>query len=124
MPAMSEVKINEIEEIWHISFVIDVTEEKHCFQYFGPALAEIFGEDFTTEDMEEALDKEPLLANSIGYYPKVIETRQPALDASAFQNNNEEIRYRSIIVPLSNDGENVHYLLGTTNYKSFHVEKQ
>ncbi len=119
MPSLARVNIAEIEEIWHYSFVIDVlAEDGPSFQYFGPNLATLFGQDYTGETISEAFN-DAKLANTVGFYEKVLEKREPALEAAAFFLEGHEVRYRSIIVPLSSDDKEIDYLFGTTNYKIF-----
>lgn len=121
MPALSDVAISEITEIWHFTFTIDVIDPaRHRFQYFGPSLASVFGQDYTGEYLADVMEQDGgILANVIGFYEKVVRTGEPALEAASFYSEGNEVRYRSIIVPLSSDGKAVDYLLGTTNYKVF-----
>ncbi len=119
---MSDINIGEITEIWHYSFTIGVEgkeERDYIVQYFGPELANVFGTDYTGELLLEAMDDSLMLANTIGFYNKVIKSRAPVSESSSFYLESKEIRYRSLIVPLSSDGENIDYLFGTTNYKAF-----
>ena len=82
-PALADVNIHEIEELWHFSFTIDVsTPDNHIFQYFGPELGGLFGNDYTGEHVNEALDH-VVLNNTIGSYEKAIFQRQPAMESAA-----------------------------------------
>lgn len=121
MPALSDVNISEITEIWHFTFTIDLVDPHgHRFQYFGPSLASVFGQDYTGEYLADVMEQDGgMLANTIGFYDKVVEKAEPALEAASFFSEGNEVRYRSIIVPLSSDGKTIDYLLGTTNYKVF-----
>lgn len=121
MPSLSDVNISEITEIWHFTFTIDVADPAgHRFQYFGPSLASVFGQDYTGEYLADVMEQDGgILVNTIGFYEKVLEKAEPALEAASFYSNGSEVRYRSIIVPFSSDGKNVDYLVGTTNYKAF-----
>lgn len=120
MPSLSDVNISEITEMWHFTFTIDVKDpDGHRFQYFGPSLASVFGQDYTDEYLAEALENDGMLGNTIGFYDKVLEKAEPALEAASFYSEGNEVRYRSIIVPFSSDGTTVDYLIGTTNYKVF-----
>lgn len=116
--SLADINIQEILELWHFTFTIDVQHDQHVFQYFGPELATIFGQDYTGEPLSEAMN-DVTVDNTIGFYPKVIKMREPALEAASFYSEGCEVKYRSIIVPLSSDGENIDYVLGTTNYKAF-----
>lgn len=118
-PSLADVNINEITEMWHFTFTIALKEDG-CpnFHYFGPELIQIIGEDYTGEDVDAAVEG-GLLGNLIGFYPKVIEQRSPVSESSHFYNEGKEIRYRSLIVPLSSDGKQIDFLVGTTNYKIY-----
>ncbi len=121
MPSLSDVNISEITEIWHFTFTIDLLDPQgHRFQYFGPLLANVFGQDYTGEYLADVMEQDGgVLANTIGFYDKVVEKGEPALEAASFYSEGNEVRYRSIIVPLSSDGKTIDYLVGTTNYKVF-----
>ncbi len=119
MPSLSDLNIREIEEIWHFSFTIDVTDpDEHVFQYFGPDLASIFGTDYTGDTVTEAMN-DVILNNTIGSYTKAMEKREPTMEAASFHYDGKELRYRTLVVPLSSDGETIDYIMGTTNYKAF-----
>ncbi len=105
--------------MWHLTFTIALPEaEPPYFQYFGPELATIIGEDLTNADLEEAFHNS-IMGSLIGFYDKVIAQRAPVSESSQFYNSGKEIRYRSLILPLSSDGVRIDYLVGTTNYKAY-----
>lgn len=121
MPMLSDVNISEITEIWHFTFTIDLLDPGgHKFHYFGPSLASVFGQDYTGEYLADVMEQDGgMLSNTIGFYDKVVEKAEPALEAASFYSEGNEVRYRSIIVPFSTDGTTIDYLVGTTNYKVF-----
>lgn len=119
MPSLKDINVSEIEEIWHFSFVINVSDPaEHSMHYFGPKLIGVFGQDFSGEPMRDAMT-DPMLANTIGFYDKVLESGEPALEAASFYSDGNEVRYRSIIVPLADEAARTNFLIGTTNYKVF-----
>jgi hypothetical protein len=119
MPALKDVNISEIQEIYHFTFTIKMeSEEGPVFEYFGPELAGTFGQDYTGIPLEEAL-ADTMVDNTIGFYEKVLESKQPHSESSEFFLDGREVRYRSIILPCSSNEFNVDYLIGTTNYKIF-----
>lgn len=120
MPSLVDIDIHEIEEIWHHTFTIDVRgeESEHMIQYFGPELATVFNRDYSGMELEEALN-DIMVNNTIGFYDKVIASKQPQSESSEFYINGKEARYRSIILPLSSNGEDIDFVFGTTNYKIF-----
>ncbi len=107
--------------MWHYTFTIQLgaDETESSFQYFGPQLASVFDADHTGKSLEEAFQDDILLQNTIGFYPKTVETRSPVSESSSFFSEGKEVKYRSLIVPLSSDGTIIDFVLGTTNYKIF-----
>lgn len=123
-PSLADISIQDIQELWPFTYTIDVQREgMHFFQHFGSELATIFNQDYTGETLAESMN-DVIVDNTIGFYPKVIKAREPALEAASFYMDGSEMRYRSIIVPLSSDGETIDYVLGTTNYKAFPLSGQ
>ncbi len=105
--------------MWHYTFTIHLEENgEHYFQYFGPEMKAIIGEDLTNENFDDAMQNS-IMGSLIGFYDKVIQQRTPVSESSQFYREGKEIRYRSLIVPLSSDGTRIDYLIGTTNYKAY-----
>lgn len=123
MPALSDVNIQEILELWHFSFTIDARETDHRFYYFGPSLQNVFKEDYTGESVQNVMNDDVIVNNTIGFYERAILSQEPVMEAASFFSEGDEVRYRSIIVPLSSNGQTVDFLMGTTNYKLFRSEK-
>mgnify|MGYP004204442371 CR=1 FL=1 len=120
MPSLADVDITEIEEIWHQTFTIDVRgeEEDHKFHYFGSDLISVYGQDLTGLEMQEAMN-DIMINNTMGFYEDVLKTGQPQSQSSEFFMNDKEVRYRSIILPLSSNGVEIDFVFGTSNYKIF-----
>lgn len=120
MPSLSDINIQEIPEVYHFTFTIALgaDESEHSFQYFGPELASVFGQDYTGYTLQEALN-DVIVNNTIGFYDKVMAEGKPHSESSEFFSEGREVRYRSIILPLSSNGETIDFLIGTTNYKIF-----
>lgn len=117
-PALSHLNISEIQEIWHFSFSINVEKKQHEFQYFGPDLVTIFGVDYSGDLVEDAMN-DMFVNNTIGSYVNTIIKQKPTMESASFNYNGKDVRYRTLTVPLSTDGENIDYIMGTTNYKIF-----
>lgn len=120
-PSLTDVVISDIEHLYHQTFVIKLgdTPEEHMFQYFGPDLASVFGEDFSDQYLIDAMEMSAAINNTIGFYEKVLDDRGPVSESSEFYLDGYEVRYRSLILPLSSDDITFDYLIGTTNYKIF-----
>lgn len=118
-PALSDVNINEIAEMWHYTFTLALKSDGHHeFQFFGQELINIIGENLTGELVATAMEQ-AMISNLIGFYDKVVQQRAPVSESSQFYMDGKEIRYRSLIVPFSSDGQTIDYLLGTTNFKAY-----
>lgn len=120
MPSLADVSISEIQEMYHSTFTIAIgeAEDGHEISYFGPDLIDAFGQDYTGYYLLEAM-QDQVVNNTIGFYDKILETRKPYSESSDFFLEGKEVKYRSIILPLSSDGETIDFLIGTTNYKIF-----
>ncbi len=119
MPSIVDVNISDVPEIYRFTFIINMEgEEGPEFQYFGSELATTFGQDYSGIPLEEAL-LDTMVDNTIGFYEKVLESKQPHSESSEFFIDGKECRYRSIILPCSSNDFNVDFLIGTTNYKIF-----
>lgn len=120
LPALSDINIADILEIYHFSFTIAIgaDETEHYFHYFGPDLANVFGQDYTGHYLHEALN-DVMINNTIGFYDKVLAEKQPHSESSEFFVDGHEVRYRSIILPCSSNEKDIDFLIGTTNYKMF-----
>lgn len=120
-PSLADIDITVIPELWHHTFTIEVHADlSHCkFQNFGPELSHIFGTSYAGEPVMDALAGDFKLESTIGYFPEVLRRREPVADSSQFYLEGDEVKYRSLIVPLSSNGRDIDYLLGTTNYKVF-----
>ncbi|MBY0354635.1 MAG: PAS domain-containing protein [Rickettsiales bacterium] len=123
IPSLSDVNIAEILEIWHFSFTIDVRDVEHRFEYFGPSLSDIFQQDYTGFSVQDAMNDDLVVNNTIGFYERAVLSMEPVMEAASFYSEGDEVRYRSIIVPFSSDGQVVDFLVGTTNYKRFKSDK-
>lgn len=118
-PSLQKVNISEIAELWHYTFTIEVSPDGlHSFQFFGQELINLTGENLTGELVERAMEQ-ALISNLIGFYDKVLTQRAPVSESSQFYLEGKELRYRSLVVPFSDDGTTINYLLGTTNFKAY-----
>ena len=119
MPPLENVNLSEMRDISDFTFTKCVVGGREpYFTYFGSRLIESFGKDFTGESLFDA-SADVMIDNMIGFYEKVLISKQPNSQSSEFYVEGKEIRYRSIILPCSANDFNVDYLIGTTNYKIF-----
>ncbi|MHA1107688.1 MAG: hypothetical protein ACTSQV_01085 [Alphaproteobacteria bacterium] len=93
----------------------------------GEDLDEVIQSD---DALKQALRLDPIGRKPIDIMPSATEKglsfcrtaaelKKPIADVGRFTNpDGEEIRYRSVLLPLSDDQENVNYLLGAFSFKS------
>ncbi|MCI5049060.1 MAG: PAS domain-containing protein [Rickettsiales bacterium] len=119
-PSLADIAITDIEEMYHQTFVISLGdhEDEHMFEYFGPELASKFGDDYTGQYVIDSMN-DASVYNTIGFYDRVLEARGPVSESSEFFLEGNEVRYRTLLLPLSSDDISIDYIIGTTNYKVF-----
>lgn len=119
-PLLSSINPKEIPNLWPYLFVIRLgeTPEFSRFQHFGTGLQEIYEQDFGGCTIAEALE-DVIFGPTIGYYEKIVEGQAPGVESSSFQMSKKDVKYRSLIAPISSDGKEIDYLIGTSNYKIF-----
>ncbi len=87
------------------------------FLQVGGAFAEEGGESLIGATTR-AVDDATLLGQAMRYYKKILGKKVPITLGGEFTKaDGTEILYRSIIVPLSDDGNSVNLLLGAANCK-------
>ena len=120
MPSLVDVNIAEITDVYHMTFTIEVgqIEEEHRISYFGPDLASVFGQDYTGQYLLDAM-QDVMVNNTIGFYDKVLEAKEPKSESSEFFMEGKEVRYRIIMLPCSSKDKDIDFLIGTTNYTIF-----
>lgn len=118
-PRFADVQADALGEVWHYCFIIGMaTGDAPNFQHFGKELRALFHQDYAGQALGQALQHSPL-GQTIGFYEKVCQRRAPVSQASSFVLEGCEARYRSLIVPLSTDQQEIDYLIGTANYRVF-----
>ncbi len=128
LPTLQDINLRAISALWTKAFLIDVSQsrpESFRFEYFGDDLVRIFGRDVCDEPVELSLKALPILGGTIGYYQRVFERHTPVAETGHFQldtHPGQEVRYRSVILPLASSHGKLEYLLGTTNYKIYSLE--
>ncbi|OHC74492.1 MAG: hypothetical protein A3G18_11445 [Rhodospirillales bacterium RIFCSPLOWO2_12_FULL_58_28] len=84
---------------------------------YGKVLRDVCGEDPRGQTLYEALP-EPLNGSAVECCVTAIDTHQPMIGAGTLiLENNREIMYRMIILPLSDDGKAVDHLIGALSFR-------
>ncbi len=119
-PHPDDIRLDDIPELKEFCFIINTRSEDSAdyrFDYFGPRLSEIFDGDCINDTIDEAFGSDSKLESTIGFFSKVLEKQEPLSESESFITGSQRILYRSLIVPISTDGQQIDYLLGTTNFK-------
>ena len=117
-PTRREVEERQIGDFWSNAFLIDTSgvPSSYKFRQCGKVLS---------QSMPGGLDDQPVSAlpvehadNAIDMCRAAVSARKPVASTDAlFDYRGNEILYRMILLPLSDDGIVVNALLGAANYK-------
>ncbi len=120
-PSLKDVQPAEIADIWPYCFVLDVTtpSDVPTFHYIGKSLEGNRQIDLVILSSNE-LESQPLigstptrLGQAAKLYHRVLSSKSPVATSGTFEHpNGNSVLYRSILMPLSVDQENLDYLLG------------
>ena len=117
IPAESAIDANDIPDMWPHCAVLDVAgkESDPELTFVGNALAETAGADMTGRKLSHAA-ADTLLAKGLSYFGQVLAKRVPITFGGEFTDRRGmKILYRSIILPLSEDGTTINRLLAAAN---------
>ncbi len=116
-PPLSHVNPETLAESWDWCYVLEAGAGvvDPGFSFIGSDFANDL--DGRLEDQTiSGLEKRSHLANACERFGLSREKEVPVSFGGAFENpTSETIMYRSIILPLSGDGGQFHYLMGATN---------
>ena len=125
-PKLSDIRGEEIPDIWPSCFILDTKFSYPYFEYLGRNLAKyscvyayLGGEGSTmrTEFDKAELDRTVLDIAVVGY-ADVVKNREPRIAEDEIRlYDNQKILFRAILLPLSEDGETINFVLGAANGK-------
>ena len=113
-PSLQDIDPEEIADLWPHCFILDVAnfQDFPYFHYLGPRLARYSG-IFLSGRYDWS---RTLLKKSVCHYREALERRAPVLlEEELTQYDNTKLLFRSILLPLSDDGDSINYLLGAAN---------
>lgn len=102
-------------------FVIEYTanEESDCIVECGPFFQEALGRDpvgLAAKDILPSSTDRGLI-----FWRVAAEMRKPIADVGEFTNRlGEDVLYRSVLLPISEDGEKITHLMAAFSYKTVH----
>ncbi len=117
-PSMSDIRSDDITDMWPFCFVLDVGENKKdpILRYVGEELVACYGAPCENLRISE-LRQDSLPACVTTYVDEVLCKGVPISYGDSFKGKNGEgVLCRSILLPLSDDDKEITLILGGANY--------
>ena len=114
LPALKNMKRDQIAPFKNNLTLLDLREnvDEPTFQVIGADLLEDLEEDLTHKPVSE-VPRRTMLSRIIDHYKEVLANRVPiAFEAEFVNNDGENALYRGILLPFSDDNENINFILG------------
>lgn len=115
-PSLDDIDPEEIAELWPYCFILDVENFRDVpyFHYLGPKLARYSGVFLSgRHDWSRTL-----LKKAVCHYQEALTRRAPVLvEEDLTQYDNKRLLFRSVLLPLSDDGVTIKFLFGAANGK-------
>ena len=119
-PSAEDIQASDIPEIWPNCFVLDPegNPDDPVLREVGEELQKELGNDVKDRRISEVLN-ESLLSAALGHYRQVATKKVPiSLGGEYTTSDGGKVLYRSIILPLSSDGETIDKFFGAANSRS------
>lgn len=115
LPAAHCIRPADLADLWPACFILDLGGAKPVFSYVGDLHVAHHGRDLGGQPAEEA-EGDTLLGRSVEYLDEVLSLKVPITYGGTFTGaDGEPVAYRSILLPLSDDGEAIDGILGGAN---------
>jgi hypothetical protein len=117
IPSFDQVDPESIPEIWANCFVIDLSgaEDEPVIRVVGENLAKTSTVDLVDLPLSQ-LPQNTLIERATGYVGEVVRKSVPISRGGEFvKGDGTTVLYRSVILPMSDDGETLCGLLGAAN---------
>ncbi len=115
-PALADIVPGEIGELWPWCFVLDVAQSRSFpyFRYLGSELSR-YSSVFLSGESDWT---STLLDKAIANYATVLGQRLPiVIEEEITRFDRRTLLFRASLLPLSNDGKRIDYVLGAANGK-------
>lgn len=125
IPRRSQIDPRSFGSDWSNCFMIDLSPEvsQSRFGYVGNAL-----KDLTSANMERVtlseLPKDILVNTIIPLIPRVVSDKMPVSFAGLTQHDDKNILYRTILMPLSEGGDQVDGIVAGAMYREVFVQQE
>jgi hypothetical protein len=117
LPRRSQIDPRQFGADWSHCLMLDVDPDPRAsrFAYVGESLRDPTWPTFERQCVGECAE-ETLLYTATSYLPRVITEREPLLEGVGVHVG-ELVLYRSILLPLSENGSRIDGVLGAANYR-------
>ena len=116
-PSLDLVKPEDIPDIWPDCYVLDPIGQQHdpIFRFVGTELSSHVSKDLVGHQISE-VPENTLVQMAVRYVPEVLRKGVPISRGGEFiRDDGSRILYRSIVLPMSEDGAALRFLLGAAN---------
>lgn len=117
-PSRADCERPETSALGENTFLIAVSDSEENDEVVGcgAALREALGDDPTGRKVAKVLPS--ATERGLTFWRVAAELKKPIADIGSFTNAaGEEVQYRSVLLPLSDDQERVNYLLGAFSFR-------
>jgi hypothetical protein len=118
-PALSDIRGEDIPHMWPHCIVLDLGDgpEDPVVRFAGPEMRADCNGDVTHKSVS-ALQDQTLVKEALSHLPKMTEKRVPILMGGEYSNGKgARVLYRAVLLPLSDDGENLHHVLAAVSHR-------
>jgi hypothetical protein len=118
-PSVADLNANDITTFRDSSILLDFTlsVEKPILRYIGKGLRDESGLS-TTEMSPDDVPGRSLLSRLTAHYLEILANRAPIGFEAEFVNTRGKLTmYRGILLPLSDDGQNINFIYGVISWK-------
>jgi hypothetical protein len=125
-PSFVDVDPDEIPDMWPHCFVIEIFEDdsEPVFRALGDELAASVDYSLNGLGITQAAES-TLPAVAIAFLPEVLQKGVPVSRGDEFfKADGTQVLYRSILLPMSDDGDNISGILGAVNCREIPPEEQ
>ena len=117
IPSLDDVKAEDIPDIWPDCYVLDPVGHQHdpVFRFVGTELASHVNVDLVGRHVSN-VPENTLVQMAIRYVPEVLRKGVPISRGGEFlRDDGSRVLYRSIVLPMSEEGSALRFLLGAAN---------
>lgn len=117
VPSFEDVDPTEISDIWENGFVLDLAghADDPVFRLAGDSFVAHNGSPLRNVRVSEVA-RNSLAGQSVSYFREVVQKAVPISRGGEFvKPDGATVLYRSVILPMSDDGETISGLLGAAN---------